>query len=203
MPPRAWFITGVSSGFGRHLAEQLLERGDRVVGTVRDPSKIADLITRSPDAFHVVTLDLRDAAAVRGVVDRAFADLGRIDVVISNAGYRRSGRRKKKLTDQQIQDIVATNLVGPIQLIRAALPHLRAQSGGRLIQISSYGGQVAFAGNALYQRSVRFRLDARTTGARSRTARRSGSQRRRLIPSSLERSSTFPKDQTKRVYARH
>jgi len=149
MAPRTWLVTGVSSGFGRHLAEQLLQRGDRVVGTVRDPSKVTDLLDAQPKAFRAEVLDVTDTAAVRVVVDRAFSQLGRIDVVVSNAGYGLFGAAEE-LTDAQVDHIIATNLTGSIQLIRAALPHLRAQGGGRIIQISSYGGQVAFPGNSLY-----------------------------------------------------
>ena len=92
---------------------------------------------------------MTDTAAVRAVVDRAFVELGRVDVIVSNAGYGLFGAAEE-LTDEQVEHIVATNLVGSIQLIRAALPHLREQGGGRVIQISSYGGQVAFAGDSLY-----------------------------------------------------
>jgi NAD(P)-dependent dehydrogenase (short-subunit alcohol dehydrogenase family) len=149
MSQRTWFITGVSSGFGRQLTNQLLERGDRVVGTVRDTGKVAGLVERYPKAFHAEVLDVTDTAAIREVVERSFARLGRVDVIISNAGYGLFGAAEE-LTDKQVEHIVATNLVGSIQLIRAALPHLRTQGGGRIIQISSYGGQVAFAGNSMY-----------------------------------------------------
>ena len=149
MAQRTWFITGVSSGFGRQLTDQLLERGDAVVGTVRDTGKVADLVERYPKAFHAEVLDVTDAAAIREAVVRSFARLGRIDVVISNAGYGLFGAAEE-LTDKQVEHIVATNLVGSIQLIRASLPHLRLQGGGRIIQISSYGGQVAFPGNSIY-----------------------------------------------------
>jgi NAD(P)-dependent dehydrogenase (short-subunit alcohol dehydrogenase family) len=149
MSQRTWFITGVSSGFGRQLSEQLLERGDRVIGTVRDTGKIADLLTRYAQTFHVEILDVTDTAATRETIDRSFDRFGRVDVIISNAGYGLFGAAEE-LTDKQIDDMVATNLVGSIQLIRAALPHLRAQGGGRVIQISSYGGQVAFPGNSMY-----------------------------------------------------
>jgi NAD(P)-dependent dehydrogenase (short-subunit alcohol dehydrogenase family) len=118
---RTWLITGVSSGFGRHLTDQLLERGDRVVGTVRDTGKVADLLERSPEAFRAEVLDVRDTAAIHEVVDRLFAELGRIDVIISNAGYGLFGAAEE-LTGNQVEDIVATNLVGSIQLIGAALP---------------------------------------------------------------------------------
>ena len=149
MTQRTWLITGVSSGFGRELATQLLERGDRVVGTVRRRDAVADLAAAHPETFRVEILDVTDTAAVREVLDRSFAALGQIDVLISNAGYGLFGAAEE-LSDAQVEHIVATNLVGPIHLIRAALPHLRAQGGGRIIQISSYGGQVAFAGNSLY-----------------------------------------------------
>ena len=149
MSQRTWLITGVSSGFGRKLTEQILARGDRVVGTVRDTGKVADLRQHYPETFRADVLDVTDTAAVREVVERSFAQLGRIEVVISNAGYGLFGAAEE-LSDEQIERIVATNLLGPIQLIRAVLPHLRAQGGGRVIQISSYGGQVAFPGNSMY-----------------------------------------------------
>ena len=148
-PQRTWLITGVSSGFGRELTQQLLARGDRVVGTVRDTGKVADLGEQYPETFRAELLDVTDTATIHEVVERSFAQLGRIDVIISNAGYGLFGAAEE-LTDTQVEHIVATNLVGPIQLIRAALPHLRAQGGGRVIQISSYGGQVAFPGGSMY-----------------------------------------------------
>ena len=149
MTQRTWLITGVSSGFGRELARQLLERGDRVVGTVRRPDGVADLADRHHEVFRVELLDVTDTAAVREVVDRAFAEFDRIDVVVSNAGYGLFGAAEE-LTDEQVDRVLATDLRGSIALIRAALPHLRRQGGGRIVQISSYGGQVAFAGNSLY-----------------------------------------------------
>jgi hypothetical protein len=149
MTSRNWLITGVSSGFGRELATQLLDRGDTVVGTVRRPDSVADLLQKYPDTFHRELLDVTDADAVRVVVDRSFRSLGRIDVVVSNAGYGLFGAAEE-LSDEQVGQIIATNLTGSIQLIRASLPHLRAQGSGRIIQISSYGGQVAFPGNSLY-----------------------------------------------------
>ena len=152
MTQRTWLIIGVSSGFGRQLTSQLLERGDRVVGTVRRPETVADLVARYPDAFRAELLDVTDTGAVRAVVDRSFAELGRIDVIVSNAGYGLFGAAEE-LSDEQVEHILDTNLLGSITLIRAALPHLRAQGGGRIAQISSYGGQVAFAGNSLYHAS--------------------------------------------------
>ena len=119
------------------------------IGTVRDTSKVSDLVERYPDSFCGEVLELTDTAAIRKMVDDSFARFGRVDVIISNAGFGLFGAAEE-LKDGQVEQIIGTNLVGPIHLIRAALPHLRAQKGGRVIQISSYGGQVAFAGNSLY-----------------------------------------------------
>jgi NAD(P)-dependent dehydrogenase (short-subunit alcohol dehydrogenase family) len=149
MAQRTWFITGVNSGFGRHLSEQLLERGDRVAGTIRKDGSVDDLKSRYGDQFWTAHLDVTDVPAVKAVVTRAFTGLGRIDVVVSNAGYGLFGAAEE-LTDDQIDHVIATNLTGSIQLIRAALPHLRAQGGGRIIQLSTYGGQAAFPGGSLY-----------------------------------------------------
>lgn len=146
---RIWLITGISSGFGRHLTEQLLDRGDHIVGTVRRPDSVADLSEAHSDLLTVEVLDVRDTAALRAVVEHTISRFGRIDVVISNAGYGVFGAAEE-LTDQQVDAILATNLTGSIQLIRAVLPHMREAGGGRIIQLSSYGGQVAFAGNSLY-----------------------------------------------------
>ena len=149
MTSRNWLITGVSSGFGRKLATQLLDRGNTVVGTVRRPDSVADLVQKYPDTFHCELLDVTDTGAVRDVVDRSFSSLGRIEVVVSNAGYGLFGAAEE-LSDEQVSHIIATNLTGSIQLIRASLPHLRAQGGARIIQISTCGGQVAFPGNSMY-----------------------------------------------------
>ena len=149
MPGRTWLITGISSGFGRELTQQLLELGDRVVGTVRRPDTVMELATRHPDLLHVEVLDVRDTAALRDVVERTAVDLGRIDVAVSNAGYGLFGAAEE-LSDEQIDAMVATNLTASIQLIRAVIPHMRAAGGGRIIQLSTYGGLVAFAGNSMY-----------------------------------------------------
>ncbi|MBV2353860.1 SDR family oxidoreductase [Streptomyces sp. J2-1] len=149
MTTRTWFITGISSGFGREMARQLLERGDRVAGTVRDPDSVKDLAARFPERLWTARLDLTETAEIRPVVDRAFAELGRIDVVVNNAGYALLGAAEE-VSDDQIAHAVATNLVGSIQVTRAALPHLRAQQGGRIIQVSTWGGQAAAPGGAFY-----------------------------------------------------
>lgn len=146
---RTWFITGASSGFGRQLTEQLLARGSRVAATARRTETLDDLAARYGDQLWRGRLDVTDTATMREVVDRAFAALGRIDVVVSNAGYGLFGA-PEELTDEQIDRQIATNLTGSIQLARAATPHLRRQGGGRFIQVASIGGQIAFPAMSLY-----------------------------------------------------
>ncbi len=148
MASRAWFITGISSGIGRHLAEQLLGRGDRVAGTARRIAA-ADDLRRYGDQLWLAPLDVTDPAAVRRVAADALAALGRIDVVVSNAGYGLYGAAEE-VTDDQIRHQVDTNLIGSISVVRAFLPHLRAQGGGRIIQVSSAGGQTTYPGFGLY-----------------------------------------------------
>ncbi|MDR7301607.1 SDR family oxidoreductase [Haloactinomyces albus] len=145
-----WFITGVSSGFGRELAEQLLSQGKRVAGTARRLEAVADLTADYPDAFNVWHLDVTDTPRIREVVDAAHERFGRLDVVVSNAGYGLFGAAEEA-TDDQIRHQIDTNLIGSIQLLRAALPHLRADGGGRILQLSSVGGHTAHPGGTLYQ----------------------------------------------------
>ncbi|MFG2180645.1 SDR family oxidoreductase [Streptomyces abikoensis] len=146
---KTWFVTGTSSGIGRQLAELLLVRGDRVAATARRTETLADLAAEHGDRLRVLSLDVTDTPAVRRVVDEAFAAFGRVDVVVNNAGYGLFGAAEE-VTDEQIDRQLATNLTGSIQVARAALPHLRRQGGGRIIQISSIGGQVAFPLLSLY-----------------------------------------------------
>jgi NAD(P)-dependent dehydrogenase (short-subunit alcohol dehydrogenase family) len=146
---RSWFVTGASSGLGRAIVTALLARGDTVAATSRDPRALAGLAAPAGQPLWTGQLDLTDPAAVTTVVDRAFADLGRIDVIVSNAGYGLFGAAEE-VTDEQLRRQIDTNLTGPIRLARAALPHLRAQGGGRIIQLSSVGGQCTVPGMAVY-----------------------------------------------------
>ena len=146
---KTWFITGTSSGFGRQLAETLLKRGDRVAATVRKPDALKDLVAEYGDRLWVAVLDIVDGAAIIAVVDRAFAELGRIDVVVSNAGYGLFGAAEE-VTDAQIERQLDTNLLGSIRLARAVIPHLRQQGGGRIIQISSNVGQGSYPTMGVY-----------------------------------------------------
>lgn len=146
---KTYLITGASSGFGRLLTERLLARGDRVVATLRRPGALDGLRDGHGDRLRVEILDLTDTMAVRGAVDRAFETMGRIDVVVSNAGYGLFGAAEE-VSDSDIERQIATNLTGSIQLIRAALPRLRGQGGGRIVQVSSEGGQIAYPNFSLY-----------------------------------------------------
>ena len=149
MKMKTWLITGGSSGLGRIMTEKLLERGDRVVATVRRSDALDDLATRYGEHLRVLVLDVTDTHAVRRVVDDAFTSQVRIDVVVSNAGYGLFGAAEE-VSDAQIERQIATNLVGSIQVVRTSLPHLRAQGGGRIMQVSSEGGQVAYPTFGLY-----------------------------------------------------
>ena len=146
---RTWLITDVSSGFGYEMTKQLLESGNTVIGTVRNTQKVKNLIEKYPDTFDCRILNVTDVPSVHSVVDGAFKKHGRIDVIVSNAGYGLFGAAEE-LTDDEVDHIIATNLTGSIALIRSTLPYLRRQENGNIIQISSYGGQVAFAANSMY-----------------------------------------------------
>jgi NAD(P)-dependent dehydrogenase (short-subunit alcohol dehydrogenase family) len=144
-----WFVTGASRGFGRELTEQLLGRGHRVAATLRRPEQLGDLAARHRDRLWVQALDVTDTAQLRRVVAAAFADLGRVDVVVSNAGFGVFGAAED-LTDEQVETMIATNLTASVQLARAVVPHLRDQGGGRLLQLSSMGGHIAFPAFSMY-----------------------------------------------------
>lgn len=146
---RTWMITGVSSGFGYEMTKQLLERGDTVIGTVRNMDKVKDLMEKYPLTFDCRILDVTDTAGVQELVHSSFKQHERIDVVVSNAGYGLFGC-VEELSDEEINHIIATNLVGSIQLLKTSVPYLRKQGGGRIIQMSTYGAQVAFAANSMY-----------------------------------------------------
>jgi NAD(P)-dependent dehydrogenase (short-subunit alcohol dehydrogenase family) len=149
---KSWFITGINSGFGRQMTEQLLARGDRVAGTARKLEALGDLKAVYGDRLWLAGLDVTDTPAIHRVVDAAFAAFGSIDVVVNNAGYGLFGAAEE-LADAQIVHQIDTNVIGSIQVVRAALPHLRAQGGGRIMQLSSMGGQIAFPGLSLYHTS--------------------------------------------------
>ena len=147
-----WFITGASSGLGRSATRRLLERGARVAATVRTADALAREQEQHGERLWVGRLDVTDATAVRDVVDRVFADLGRIDVVVNNAGYGLFCA-VEEASDEQIEDQLRTNVLGSMHVVRAALPHLRDQGGGRILQVSSAGGQTTYPNFGYYHAS--------------------------------------------------
>lgn len=149
---KTWFITGINSGLGREMATRVLEKGDRVAGTVRKDGAVDDLKTRFPETLWVANLDLTDFTAIDGCVKAAFEKFDRIDVIVNNAGYGLFGAAEG-LTTEQIRHQIDTNLVGPIEFTKAAIPYLRGQGGGRIIAISTYGGQATHPGASLYHAS--------------------------------------------------
>lgn len=144
-----YFITGTSSGLGRSLTERLLARGDRVAATVRQPDALRDLQQQYGERLLVLPCDLTDTHAVQTSVARAFEAFGHLDVIVNNAGYGLFGAAEA-LGDAQIRRQIDTNLLGSIAVIRAALPSLRAQRKGLIVQVSSEGGQIAYPGFSLY-----------------------------------------------------
>ena len=149
---KTWFITGASSGLGLEMTEQLLARGDKVVGTARRIGALDSLKQQYGDNLTVMALELTDTSGIRAVVNDAFRRMGRIDIVVQNAGYGLVGAGEE-VSDAEIDRQLATNLVGSIQLIRAVLPHLRRQGGGRILQVTSEGGQVAYPNFSIYHAS--------------------------------------------------
>ena len=152
MAGRSWLITGISSGFGMEIARQVLAAGDTVFGTVRNEQKIQALAVEYPRTLIYRNLEITDTAQVREVVEEAFAQLGGIDVVVSNAGYGLYGAAEE-ISDAEANLLLDTNLRGSIALIHAALPYLRRQRHGRILQVASVAGQVAYLGNSLYNAS--------------------------------------------------
>ncbi len=149
---KVWFITGVSRGFGREWTLAALERGDRVAGTARDLSTVDDVVAEYPDTFLPLRLDVTDRAADFDAVRRAAEHFGRLDVVVNNAGYGHFGMIEE-LTEQEIRAQFETNVFGALWVTQAALPILRAQGSGHIIQVSSIGGISAFPNLGAYHAS--------------------------------------------------
>lgn len=146
---KTWFITGTSAGLGRVLTEKLLAGGDQVAATLRKPAALDDLKAKYGDRLWIAQLDVTDTAAVKATVSRAFQELGRIDVIVNNAGYALFCAAEEA-TDEQIRLQIDTNITGSIQVIRAALPYMRKQGGGHILQLSSAGGQTTYPNFSFY-----------------------------------------------------
>ena len=152
MTQKTWFITGTSRGFGREWAIAALERGDKVAATARDTSTLDDLVAKYGDALLPIKLDVTDRAADFAAVKQAQEYLGRLDIVINNAGYGHFGM-VEELSEQDVRDQLETNLFGALWVTQAALPYLREQGSGHIIQVSSIGGISAFLNVGAYHAS--------------------------------------------------
>ncbi len=149
---KTWFITGASKGFGREWADAALERGDRVAGTARKIETLDDLQQTYGDAFLPLQLDVTDRAADFAAVQQAAEHFSRLDVVVNNAGFGHFGMIEE-LTEEEVRGQLETNVFGAMWVTQAALPILRAQGSGHIIQVSSIGGISAFAGIGAYHAS--------------------------------------------------
>lgn len=144
-----WLITGSSSGFGRSLVTQALAEGERVIATARRPEALDDLAARHPDALRALALDVTVPDQISSVVSQAAQAFGRLDVVVNNAGYGLIGALEE-YDEAQIRRSIETNLFGPLHVMRAALPILRAQKSGHIINISAIAAFANHPGFAVY-----------------------------------------------------
>lgn len=150
-----WFITGASTGFGRELARYALAKGDKVVGTVRKETQIAEL---EAEGIGALLLDVREDAAIAPAAEEAIAKLGGVDVVVNNAGYGLMGP-VESLSLEEIHDVMETNFFGALNVTKAFLPRLREQGSGVVVMISSMAGHIGFGGSGAYSAS-KFALES-------------------------------------------
>ncbi|MEU6432068.1 SDR family NAD(P)-dependent oxidoreductase [Microbispora sp. NPDC046973] len=155
---KVWFVTGSSRGLGREFVEAALSRGDKVAATARNMASLDELAAAYGDAVLALELDVTDKAAVFEGVKRAKEHFGRLDVIVNNAGYAQIGAIEE-LTEQHLRDQFETNLFGAVWVIQAALPYLREQGSGHVIQMSSAAGLIAMPLGGAYQAS-RWALEA-------------------------------------------
>jgi NAD(P)-dependent dehydrogenase (short-subunit alcohol dehydrogenase family) len=152
MAAKTWFITGTSRGFGREWAIAALDRGDTVAATARDVSSLDDLVATYGEAILPIPLDVTDRDADLAAVRQAHEHFGRLDVVVNNAGYGQFGM-VEEISEQEIRAQLETNLLGALWVTQAALPYLRAQGSGHILQVSSIGGISAFVNTGAYHAS--------------------------------------------------
>lgn len=150
--PTTFFITGVSSGFGRSIAEAALAAGHRVAGTLRKEQERAAFDMLAPGRSHGVLLDVADHASVTAAVARIERDIGAIDVLINNAGYGHEGLMEESTLDDLIAQF-NVNVFGAVAVTKAVLPYMRQRRHGRIINITSMGGITTFAGLSYYHGS--------------------------------------------------
>jgi len=152
MSEETWFITGTSRGFGREWSIAALERGDKVAATARDVSSLDDLAAKYGDALLPIALDVTDRDADFAAVTQAHEHFGRLDIVVNNAGYGQFGFIEE-LSEAEARAQIETNVFGALWITQAALPYLRAQRSGHIVQVSSIGGITAFQNVGIYHAS--------------------------------------------------
>ena len=162
MSGKIWFITGCATGFGRSLAQAALQRGDSVAVTDRGLDAVTDLAAAWPDTALALGLDVTRPDQVRAALDAAFDRFGRIDVLVNNAGYGLLAAIEEA-SDAQIRQMFEVNFFGMLDIIRTALPRLRAQGAGHIVNFSSVGGRVADPLVALYA-ATKFAVEGMTEG---------------------------------------
>jgi NAD(P)-dependent dehydrogenase (short-subunit alcohol dehydrogenase family) len=147
---KVWLITGSARGLGRSIAEAVLASGDHLVATARDPSRLVDLQKRYADQLRTAELDVTDANAARAAVQAAVDAFGRLDVLVNNAGFGHVAPFEQT-PEEDFRSQIDTNFYGVVNLTRAALPIMRRQRGGYIINISSVGGRIGTPGLSAYQ----------------------------------------------------
>lgn len=147
---KVFLVTGSTRGLGRQIAEKVLAAGHRLVATARKPEQLADLVERYGSQVRTVELDVTDPAAARAAVTAAVDAFGRLDVVVNNAGYANVAS-VEDITDSDFREQLDTNLLGVVNVTKAALPVLREQGSGHIIQVSSVGGRMTTPGMSAYQ----------------------------------------------------
>ena len=147
---KVWLITGSSRGFGRSLAEAVLEQGDQLIATARNPGQLSGLVERYGDQVRAVALDVTDTAQAEAAIQASIDVFGRLDVVVNNAGYGNIASIEEA-ADEDWRAQIETNLWGVINVTRAALPILRKQRAGHIVQFSSVGGRTGSPGLGPYQ----------------------------------------------------
>jgi NAD(P)-dependent dehydrogenase (short-subunit alcohol dehydrogenase family) len=154
---RVWLITGANSGFGRAITEAAVAAGDTVVATARNVKALDDLVAAHPGQVEALALDVTDTASIDAAVHDICDRHGRIDVLVNNAGRSHVGAAEET-TDAELRSLFEVHVFGPAALIRAVLPHMRARRSGAIVQLSSMGGQLSFAGFGAYS-ATKFALE--------------------------------------------
>jgi NAD(P)-dependent dehydrogenase (short-subunit alcohol dehydrogenase family) len=149
---KTWFITGTSRGFGREWAIAALDRGDKVAATARNTATLDDLVAKHGDAILPIKLDVTDREADFAAVRQAHERFGRLDIVVNNAGYGHFGL-VEEISEAEIRAQLEANVLGALWVTQAALPYLRAQGSGHILQVSSIGGISAFMNTGAYHAS--------------------------------------------------